>query len=185
MRRERLRPAHDAETLAALYNRPYDHRRWPDHVTRVQATTKMGLLLLGGQVPGVVADLSCGDGGIINALPAGRRIYGDLVSAQPLDLVGPIETTIREVGPVDLLVNTETLEHLDDPDMVLNAIGEKARMLLLSTPIEAWGDVSNVEHYWAWDKEAVDAMVEAAGFQTMYYVELPLWYRFGVWGCVR
>lgn len=185
MRRERLRPAHSPEGLATLYTNPYDHRRWNDHVLRAQATILFCRILLAGRVPDVAADLSCGDGVILDAIPAGTRIFGDLVSSHPLDVVGPIEVTIHEIDQVDLLVNTETLEHLDDPDSVLAAIGERANMLLLSTPVNAWEDATNTEHYWAWDTEAVDAMITAAGFQIVQYTELPLWYRFGVWGCVR
>lgn len=185
MRRERLRPTHSAEWLASLYAQPYDHRRWADHVRRVDATITVGRDLLGGRVPAVTADLSCGDGAILDAIPSARKIYGDLVSTHPLDLVGPIEDTVEMLDLVDLMVNTETLEHLDDPDAVLNAIGRKARMLLLSTPVNAWSDGSNLEHYWAWDRGAVEAMVKAAGFRIVNYVELPLWYQFGVWGCIR
>lgn len=185
MRRERLRPAHSDGDLAALYTHPYNHRRWDDHVRRVGATIDFALSMLDGHVPAVAADLSCGDGVILDAIPAGRRIYGDLVSTHHLDVVGPIETTIRTIGPVDLLVHTETLEHLDDPDSILAAICETAHMLLLSTPVNAWNDDSNVEHYWAWDSDAVNEMIMAAGFKIVKYVELPLWYQFGVWGCVR
>lgn len=185
MRRERLRPAHSPGEVAALYAHPYDHRRWADHVRRVEATIGIGLSLLDGCIPDNAADLSCGDGVVLDAIPSARKIYGDLVSSHPLDLVGPIEATVQTINPVDLLINTETLEHLDDPDAVLKAIGEKARMLLLSTPVNAWEDGSNTEHYWAWDTDAVDAMIMAAGFRIVKYVELPLWYQFGVWGCVR
>lgn len=175
MRRGRLRPAYGADELAAIYAQPYDHTRWVDHVRRVEATISAGLSLLDGRVPAVAADLSCGDGAILDALPAARKIYGDVVSSHQLDMVGPIQDTIGEIGPVDLLVNTETLEHLDDPDAVLRAIGEQASMLLLSTPVDAWGDGSNAEHYWAWDAEAVEAMIVDAGFGIVNYRQLPLW----------
>jgi hypothetical protein len=168
-----------------LYATPYDHRRWTDHVRRAEATIDFCRSMLDGRVPDTAADLSCGDGVILDAIPAGRKIYGDLVSAHPLDVVGPIETTIWTIKSVDLLVNTETLEHLDDPDSVLVAIGEKAHTLLLSTPINAWEDGSNTEHYWAWDTDAVNTMITAAGFRIVKYIELPLWYQFGVWGCIR
>jgi len=185
VRRERLRPAHSPEALATLYTNPYDHRRWTDHVRRAEATIDFCHRLLDGRSPDVAADLSCGDGVILDAVPAARKVYGDMVSSHPLDVVGPIETTIGQIGAVDLFVNTETLEHLDDPDSVLAAIGEKANTLLLSTPVNAWKDASNTEHYWAWDTESVNAMITAAGFRIVQYVELPLWYQFGVWGCAR
>jgi len=185
VRRERLRPTYSPEEMAALYANPYDHSRWIDHIRRAVATVSFCRRLLAGCVPDVAADLSCGDGVILDGVHALRKIYGDLVSSHALDVVGPIETTIREIDSVDLFVNTETLEHLDDPDSTLMEIGKKTNMLLLSTPINAWNDTSNAEHYWAWDAEAVDAMITAAGFQIVQYTELPLWYQFGMWGCAR
>jgi hypothetical protein len=126
------------------------------------------------------ADLSCGDGAILNALPVDRRILGDL--APGYEFTGPIEQTVEQLPPVDLLVCCETLEHLDDPAAVLRQIRAKTRYLLLSTPVDAWTD-DNVEHYWAWSEADVAALLVDAGFEPLRFrtVDGPT-YRFGIWG---
>lgn len=183
--RQRLRPAHPPETLAQIYATPHDHTQWPDHVARVQATVELARLLTGGPVA-TAADLSCGDAAILSALDVGTRHLGDY--APGYQYTGPIEQTIEQIPDVDLFVCCETLEHLDDPDAALKAIRSKAKMLLLSTPVEAWGD-TNVEHYWAWSADDVTQMLTAAGFEVVGFHLLdfrpvgPQYYAFGVWGC--
>lgn len=179
MRRERLRPAWSDAELAEMYAEPHDHRRWGDHEVRVSFTVASGLRLAG---PGVAsaADLSCGNGSILEAMPAAVKHYGDF--APGYDITGPIERTIEQIPDVELFVCCETIEHLDDPDAVLKAIRAKTSLLLLSTPVDAWDD-GNAEHYWAWDREAVEAMLTEAGFTVRDYTEVAPSYRFGIWGC--
>ncbi len=185
MRRERLRPAYDPAELGRLYAVPHDHRRWRDHVLRVAMTTLVAQAVIGDCVS--VADLSCGDGAIVRALGLHTRYLGDY--APGYQYTGPIEQTIEEIPAVDLFICTETIEHLDDPDEVLVAIRKKAPRLVLSTPVDAWGD-TNPEHYWAFSREAVDEMLAVAGFQIAIYASLdlrpvnPASYCFGIWGAV-
>lgn len=144
-------------------------------------TIAAGLELAAGGIESA-ADLSCGNGSILAAMLAERKLYGDL--AQGWEFTGPIEATIEQIEPVDMFICTETIEHLDDPDTVLKAIGGKARMLLLSTPINAWDD-GNLEHYWAFDREAVEAMAVAAGYTLATFRELHPSYHWGIWGWKR
>jgi hypothetical protein len=177
--RERLRPAMSAEALAEMYAVPHDHRQWGDHEIRVNATVLLGLKLCGIGVSSA-ADLSCGNGSILAAMPANTRYYGDL--APGYDITGPIEQTVDQIPAVDLFVCCETLEHLDDPDAVLKSLRAKTSLLLLSTPVGAWGD-GNPEHYWCWDAREVELMLDAAGFAVREYAEVAPSYRFGIWGC--
>lgn len=187
MTRERLRPAHPPERLAEIYARRHDHRKWRDHQLRVAATIEVGKWMCeyGGFTR--AADLSCGNGAILEGITAGERHYGDLApSPFAGQLTGPIEETIEQIPRVDLFVCAETLEHLDDPDKVLAAIRPKTRMLLLSTPVDAWDD-PNEEHYWAWSRADVGEMLDAAGFHTLTYLAVdfrmhPGAYQFGIWG---
>lgn len=179
--RTRLRPAHSPERLAEIYATPHNHTQWFDHRVRV-AVTAVFARSIAGQ-PATAADLSCGDGAILRFLEAGRSYYGDF--APRYDLTGPIERTIEQIPTVDLLVCCETLEHLDDPDVVLKAARSKARTLVLSTPVGAFTD-TNIEHYWAWDREGVEEMLRSAGWDPAIYTELDfrpsgLEYSFGVW----
>lgn len=186
MRRERLRPAHSSAGLDLLYPEPTNHFRWIDHRVRVAVTKVIALGCIDDTVASG-ADLSCGDGAILRGLNLPTAYFGDYAPGH--EYTGPIEETIEQVPAVDLFVCTETVEHLDDPDAVLKSIGWKADRLLLSTPIDAWGD-GNAEHYWAWDREAVEEMIRGAGFRPVVFTALdlrpgnPVSYQFGIWGCV-
>ena len=188
MTRQRLRPAYTPAELAEIYAKPHDSRRWIDHNVRVETTMALGIGLAEKSIQSI-ADLSCGNGAIARGLQwqnggGPRLILGDF--APGYDYTGPIEATIEEIPPVDVFVCSETIEHLDDPDKVLARIRRKTRYLLLSTPIEAWGE-TNPEHYWAWDRDEVENMLQNAGFTTHKpYIELDMrnsWspYCFGIW----
>ncbi|WP_435601343.1 hypothetical protein [Streptomyces sp. C10-9-1] len=182
MTRQRLRPAHTPEQLAEIYPRPHDHTRWRDHHVRVAATIA---LARGIEQVASVADLSCGDGTIARAVGADTTILGDY--APGYEHHGPIEQTIHRITPVDLYVCSETIEHLDDPDLALRLIRDKARHLLLTTPVDNWGD-TNIEHYWAWSRADVEAMLTAAGWTVQVTNILDMrgaWspYCFGMWVC--
>lgn len=169
--RIRLRPAYSPAELAALYAVPHRHDGWPDHRLRVAGTISLGremLDLFGHQ--SVIADLSCGDAVIPRDLigystqPAKRAILGDI--APGYELCGPIEQTLNQISFAGLFICSETIEHLDDPDAVLRKIRGKAGMLLLSTPLGETND-RNPEHYWGWDEEGVEEMLQAAGWTTL------------------
>ncbi len=177
--RERLRPALTGEALAEMYAVPHDHHRWGDHEIRVNATILAGLKLCGDGVASA-ADLSCGNGSILEAMPAETKYFGDFAAGYPV--TGPMEMTVGQIPNVDLFICCETLEHVDDPDLVLKLLRAKTDMLLLSTPVGAWGD-GNVEHLWAWDREEIEAMLDAAGFTVREYAEVPVSYVFGIWSC--
>lgn len=185
MTRQRLRAAYSPEELAKVYPRPHDHTQWIDHQMRIAFTALVAHGVDRDATSG--ADLSCGDGTLLRSMPLREKHFGDLAAGYPYH--GPIEETIEQIPSVDLYICTETLEHLDDPDSVLRQIRGKAGRLVLSTPVGAWGD-TNPEHYWAWSREDVEAMLEAAGFKVQLYASLDLRmvgadaYCFGMWGCL-
>jgi len=162
MMRTRLRPMPTAAELAKMYVTPHDHTRWMDHLLRVDVTSAMAHHLL--PQGGTVADLSCGDAAIVRRLQQShhaRAVLGDY--APGYEHTGPIEQTIDAIDPVDLFICSETIEHLDDPDMVLAKIRAKTDRLILSTP-DGEDNNANPEHVWGWDAEAVDKMLRGAGF---------------------
>jgi hypothetical protein len=169
--------------LGRLYSAPHDHARWVDHRIRVAVSVAFAQSICGR--PKVAADLSCGDAAIITGIGPVTAILGDYAPRYPI--VGPIERTITEIPDVDLWVCCETVEHLDDPDKVLAAGRERAAHLLLSTPVDAFVD-HNPEHYWAWDRDAVEDMLVGAGWLPNLYAELDMRpaggaYSFGLWWC--
>lgn len=176
----RLRPAHTPAVLAGMYAMPHSHGHLTDHVMRASDTVKAAKAL--GRVASA-ADLSCGDGYILMCLAAETKIYGDF--APGYQVTGPLEETLPALAPVDLYVCCETLEHVDDPAAVLRLIRSKTRTLLLSTPVDAWGD-ANPEHYWAWNQQDVDVLLAEAGFQVTSYTTSDMrgagyQYCFGIW----
>jgi hypothetical protein len=184
--RVRLRAAYDTKALDRIYAAPHDHTKWLDHIVRVQVTAALARSL-SGHVPSA-ADLSCGDGAILKAIDADERYFGDYAPGYAPALTGPIDQTITNIPAVQLYICCETVEHLDDPDTTLKAIRGKTQNLVLSTPVDAWHDARNPEHYWAWDVEAVEDMLTTAGFTVAVYNELDLRpaggeYAFGIWWC--
>ena len=117
----RLRPAHDAATLASIYAQPHDANRWEDHRQRVAASIAF-IEARSKRYAGTIADLSCGNGAIARgvAFPDDTVILGDF--APGYDITGPIEQTIDDIPHVDLFICSETLEHVDDPALVLGKI---------------------------------------------------------------
>lgn len=179
--------------LAKVYDHVYDHTLWKDHVERVKWTIAHGIDFARETNAASLVDLSCGDGAILKGIAAGlpesTTVFGDLVGAsgEHVSLHGPIEGTIRIFDPEkpsDLLVMTETLEHLRDPDAVLRAARDRFRGLLVSTPIGEDAQ-DNIEHYWSWGTEDVEAMLTEAGWTPYRFARLDLpWYDFQLW-CVR
>jgi hypothetical protein len=179
----RLRPAYSPEELAGIYATPHQHSRWADHRVRVAVTAQFAHLMTGHVQR--AADLSCGDGTILRALDAEERFFGDY--APGFALTGAIDETIDQIPHVDLFVCCETLEHLDDPALTLRKVRAKTSTLVLSTPVDAFGD-TNPEHYWAWSRRGVETLLSAAGFEVAVYNELDFRpsgceYSFGVWFC--
>lgn len=182
MTRLRLRPAHSPQELAGIYATPHDHTQWRDHMLRVDATLDFIRKVIGAVAS--AADLSCGAGAVLRGIDAERRYFGDFAAG--FDFTGPLEETLAELPHVELFINTETLEHLDDPDLALRLIRGKADQLILSTPIDRWDD-PNQEHYWAWSKTDVEDMLTAAGWDIGESTVLDFsahgcdYYQYGLW----
>lgn len=169
-----------------MYAVPHRHDKWVDHRVRVDVTIALGRNLI--DAGATVADLSCGDAAIAYGLRkshGAKLILGDL--APSYEHTGPIEETIDAIPHVDMFICSETIEHLDDPDAVLTAIRGKTDRLLLSTPDNELS-AANPNHLWAWDIEAVEDMLRAAGFTPEAFAFTDLRpsggeYGFQIWGC--
>ena len=174
---KRLREKYTDEELAEVYDHQYNHTLWQDHIQRIRHTIRIGMLI---ENISSVADLSAGDGAIINALDVKTKILGDYVPG--FEYCGKIEDTIQQIPNVDLFISSETLEHVDNPLEMLKSIKSKTKWLLLSTPENNWND-DNPEHYWAWDKQGVQELLEEAGFDPIYSESIQLYYTHQIWIC--
>lgn len=179
--RQRTRPKYSDEELREIYARPHDHKNWHDHLIRVEATKQVARWMFKGHS---VADLSCGNGEIAKSLNAKHTFLGDY--APGYEYTGPIDETISKLPiSVEMFICSETLEHLDDPDHTLMLIRESTDKLIISTPMDNWGD-PNPEHYWAWSRNDVEVMLRLAGFEPEIFmaIELPNYlYNYQIWGC--
>lgn len=178
------------DDLRTLYSERHDHTRWQDHILRVNSTIALTKWFAGGVPPlGIMcsisaADLSCGDGAILNALDLPTKFYGDFVPGYPL--CGKIEDTLTDLPPVDLFLCCETLEHVAAPLAVLKGIRQKAKRLILTTPIGI-GEDANREHLWSWDVEGVEELLKQSEWTVKVRQEIRFFtwaYDWQIWGCV-
>jgi hypothetical protein len=185
---KRLRPAYTNEELARVYAQPYAHDNWPDHVERVEHTARFLARVAEDGGYRTVADLSCGDGAVVRLAherrPFRATYLGDVQPGHWSWLRGPITETMYLIPCVDVLVLSETLEHLDEPLAVLRALRERAGSILVTTPCGEWDD-GNPQHYWGWDEEGVRSLLEAAEFRPyrhhLFTPESVAYYTFQVW----
>ena len=164
MYRKRLRPAYSFAELQNLYAGPY-HTGLAAQRLRIETTTAVAKWMSWGIRS--VADLSCGANEIVSALDVHQKYVGDFAPGYVIQ--GPIEETIDQIPQVDLFILSETLEHLDYPDELLRKLRGKASRLLLTTPIDEGrhAESFNPEHYWGWDQEAIEVMLQEAGFEEV------------------
>lgn len=174
--------------LSVLCAEPHDHMRWGmGHGLRVEVTKVIAASMFGNGMS--VADLSCGNGAIANYLSDtfdGVTVtLGDYAAGYPI--TGMIEDTVGQIGHVDLFICSETIEHLDNPSLVLGDIREHSTRLVLSTPLCEWHDLEE-QHLWAWDRAGVESLLMGAGFEVVRFASLDATafgetYDYGIWGC--
>lgn len=168
---------------------------WPDHRARTLVTAA----LIAWLRPDSVLDPACGDASIVIAadrvFPIHRAYVADISqpnvdrishSASLRAVCADISTAMDEFPKADVIVLTEILEHLPDPDRILSFAKEKARYLIASSPEMRPGQVDgNPEHLWQFDREGYRRLLTDAGWEVVQYTHLSFTseYDFGVWVC--
>lgn len=181
--RTRLRPKHSDEALAELYSGTYDHTRWDEHTRRVGWTiSRLNEFLRTHPDITRGIDLSCGDGEILRRVSGLReKIYSDITPAEHLNFSGPIEQTIMSTRG-DILVCSETLEHLDDPDIILDWAASRFTWICVTTPLGEVDSEKNYEHYWGWDLWGVSDMLSQTGWAPRWVDTLnESFYTYQLW----
>lgn len=184
---QQLRDFHSSERLAQIYAKPHDHRIYGrGHNVRVEVTKNIVADGIAKSGASSIADLSCGNGDIARSAKLANTFLGDY--APGYDICGPLDKTIPSIPNVGLYVCSESLEHVEDPLQILNLIRHKSKYLVLSTPIENWGD-TNEEHYWSWDRAGIEELLQQAGWKPdiFLYLDTTVFgepYKYGIWGCV-
>lgn len=184
------------------YNVARSNDQWPDHRLRTLVTASA----IAWIEPQSVIDPACGDGSIVLAadkLWGIERVWlSDLSEPNILALVvrldgtrpewslsrAPIEQTMGIVGEYDVIVLTEILEHLEDPDAMLRLASTKARFVVASSPEMRPGqDDTNPEHLWMFDREGYRGLLAGNGWRTVQYTHLNFSseYDFQIWVAER
>lgn len=186
-------PEQEREFYRLRYPEGYQHHVWPDHSERVAESVSFLTPWVTSRAMVSAADLSCGDGALIDRLPwpVQDRTRGDLVPAPHLDLHGPLPDSLESLTgtTVDLFILSETLEHVPNPDQLLYMISQYAEHLFLSTPEDEAITTGNPEHYWSWGTDDLRAMLAGAGWAPLAHeVFVPLStrhmhnpYRYQLW----
>ena len=168
---------------------------WADHRARTQVTGA----LIAWLRPMTVMDPACGDGSIVAAADRAWSIakgyLGDISAPNiaSLTMHFPVQTAVCDITEaldvfpdVDVIVLTEVLEHLPDPDLVLALARRKGAFLVASSPEMRAGQLDiNPEHLWQFDREGYREMLVATGWTPMQYTFLHFEseYDFGIWVC--
>lgn len=191
--RMRLRELPD---LAETYTKPHDARAYGHgHHLRVEQTKAVVRWIAAWQKVRHVADFSCGNGEIPSAVldvrPDATILLGDYAPGYPYD--GPLDKHLTDLFlrnvELDLYTCCETLEHLPDPASTLERIYCASRLLVLSTPVNNWGD-ENGEHLWAWNRGGVEDLLRDTAWVPVHYSvsdtrPLDGVYTYGIWVCHR
>jgi hypothetical protein len=110
----------------------------------------------------------------------------DAVTFGDYTTTGPIEEALAHQPHVDMFLLSETLEHVEDPDNLLAAIRVVADNLVLTTPCGETDD-GNPEHYWGWDTEALEEMLNESGWRPksceLFTPTSVPYYTFQIWTC--
>lgn len=168
--------------------------RWDTHIERLLVTGSMIAWLK----PETICDPACGDGSVLEAAyrqrPFVEAYLGDISAPniERLDVTFPVirarATAIGDtflLAPhVDVVVLTEILEHLEDPDAILRLARSKGTTLVASSPLDPYPDPTNDEHLWDFDEAGYEEMIKDAGWTPTSHIVLTwprLPYGFQIW----
>lgn len=171
--------------------------QWADHRARTLVTAG----LIAWMQPDYLLDPACGDGSIPLAAhrlhPIQTGVLSDISkpSIERIELPSgwlkgarSIEESIAFTeAPWDVVVLTETLEHLPDPDGILRTVRPRAKALVASSPAMRQGQVDpNPEHLWMFDESGYQEMLSDAGWEDVHHtvMRFPTMYDFQIWVCV-
>lgn len=172
---------------------------WPDHIARTNVTAG----LIAWLKPASLLDPACGDGSIDlmadRMYPIRKMVLADISVPSISQLkdrslpptvtlkVSDIDEVMRTNERFDVIVLTETLEHLEDPDGVLRRAHEKAAYVVASSPEMRSGQAdNNPEHLWMFDGDGYFQMLQGTGWHPFHKTHMAfpgLEYDFQVWVC--
>jgi 2-polyprenyl-3-methyl-5-hydroxy-6-metoxy-1,4-benzoquinol methylase len=175
------------------------NEQWVDHQARALVTGA----LIAWQKPTSVLDPACGDGSIVLAsmrhhnpdkvylsdvsIPSISRLVDKGLPAHIIARADDIYDALARAPRVGMVVLTEILEHVEDPERILRLARETSGMLVASSPEMRHGQVdTNPEHLWMFDGFGYNEMLADSGWTATHktHMSFPdLIYDFGIWVC--
>lgn len=160
----------------------YDSREMADHIN--QSNHRPRLLQVADEVielsklPEIqtIGDFGCGNGGLLDYLKdkVPQKLYGyDLQQSnvsfaqdknRPVELVDFVN---EDVEYPDLLIMTETLEHLPDPHGFLERASKKSKYVVASTPGYETEGFHAPFHLWVWTDDSFKDIFK--GWEVLKY----------------
>lgn len=142
-----------------------------DHAMRTMVTAGMIATI----APRTLLDPACGDASILQVAYQMRPFemgYLYDISQLQIDVIEPTfphekrQSDLHHVLElfdfhVDMIVLTEILEHLEEPEEVLRVARTRADWVVASSPIGDPEEGRNHEHLWAWDEGGYEEMLLA------------------------
>lgn len=169
-----------------MYARPHNSEHSVFHQTRIEATILAVKALCLAHEPAKFADLSCGDAKIARAVShlCDGQYLGDL--APGYQYHGAIEHTVGYVDVVDVFVLSETIEHVADPQWLLDELATVTHNLVLTTPLDEQAEARNPEHVWSFTGQDINDMLYQAGFSiregsVLHLKQYGCEYDFQIW----
>jgi 2-polyprenyl-3-methyl-5-hydroxy-6-metoxy-1,4-benzoquinol methylase len=172
-----------------------DNFVWADHVLRLLATAGAVAWLK----PSTVLDPACGDASIVehaHALyPIEHAYLYDISRPQIANLKptmshtkGALDIFELQWPTVDVVILTEILEHVEEPELLVRRARDAGKYLVASSPIDESVDVNNHEHLWAWGVYGYRDMLVAEGWKPKAYTEVAFPhsgypYTYQIWIC--
>jgi hypothetical protein len=161
---------------APEYSGTRDNFASSDHAMRTMVTAGMIATI----APRTLLDPACGDASVLDVAYTLRPFdmaYLVDISQLQVDVITPkfphekrrgdLYEAIDHSHRVDMVVLTEILEHLEDPDLALRLARMRADVLVASSPIGDPEDGRNHEHLWAWDEDGYGEMLRSEGWQPI------------------
>ena len=123
-----------------------------------------------------VTDLGCGDGSMMKRFPSTLKAWGYELGAGDVAEGRARGLDVRQADIIhgdleygDLLVASEVLEHLGNPQSFLQLLPD--RLLIVSSPSKETGDWHNAIPAWAWDMDGYRELLETSGWRVLYHTD--------------
>jgi 2-polyprenyl-3-methyl-5-hydroxy-6-metoxy-1,4-benzoquinol methylase len=128
-----------------------------------------------------LSDMGAGDGGLLSILDCpGLSAWG--YDLEPANIVGSMDRGVRvtltdvlndDIVWGDIVVCTETLEHLVDPHGFVRTASENARVIIASSPDGETEENHYEFHLWGFDKAGYRELIEQGGFEVVRHETVP------------